>query len=355
LIEDHGWSAHFARAFERDARPDEVPGRIVVQHRGAYGVVTPTGEVRARLSGHLIHAAPAGGHPAVGDWVALRPAPDGGIATIRAVLPRRTAFVRKAAGSTASPQVVAANVDVALLVTGLTGDFNLRRIERYLAAAWQSGAQPLVLLTKADLCGDVEARLAEAQAAAIGAEVLALSALTGEGMAALAARLKPRQTCVLLGSSGAGKSTLVNALAGGERMATGAVSAHDGRGRHTTTHRELIRLPSGALLLDTPGMRELGLLDAEEGLGTAFEDIEALAGRCRFRDCSHGSEPGCAVREALDRGALDPGRWQGFDKLRRELAHTERKENRLAREAERKRWIAIHKRHRAQKKLRDRW
>jgi ribosome biogenesis GTPase len=354
LIEDYGWSAHWARAFEVHSGPGEAPGRIVAQHRGAYAVATAGGEVRATLSGHLAHEAGEGGFPAVGDWAALRPGSDGA-AAIRAVLPRRTAFVRKAADSVATPQVVAANIDVALLVTGMSEDFNLRRLERYLACAWESGARPLVVLTKADLAADPRGRVAEAEASAIGCEVIALSALTGEGLDELAGRLEPRATCVLLGSSGAGKSTLVNALAGAELMATRAVRQHDGRGRHTTTHRELIRLPGGALMIDTPGMRELGLIDAEDGLGTAFDDIGALAARCRFRDCSHGGEPGCAVRDALERGALDPGRWQGFDKLRRELAHLERKQDRLAREAERRRWIAIHKHHRAQKKLRDQW
>jgi ribosome biogenesis GTPase / thiamine phosphate phosphatase len=355
LIDHYGWSGDFAGAFEPYAALGCSPGRIVAQHRGAYATISPAGELRARLSGHLLHAAPEGDFPAVGDWVALRPPERGGPATIQAVLPRRTAFVRKAADSVRTPQVVAANIDLALLVTALTGDFNPRRLERYLAAAWQSGARPLVVLTKADLEGDPARRRGDAEAVAIGCETIAVSAVTGDGLAELAERLKPRETCVLLGSSGAGKSTLVNALAGETLMGTAAVSTHDGRGRHTTTHRELIRLPSGALLLDTPGMRELGLLDADTGLVTAFEDIEALAANCRFHDCRHAGEPGCAVRAALDDGALDVGRWRNFDKLRRELAHVERKEDPLARAAERKRWIAIHKGGRARKKLKDRW
>jgi ribosome biogenesis GTPase len=212
-----------------------------------------------------------------------------------------------------------------------------------------------VLLTKADLADDVEAALASGRAVCGDAPVLAVSAQTGEGMEALAAWLAPGLTFVLLGSSGAGKSTLVNALAGRELMATGAVREDDARGRHTTTYRELVRLPGGALVLDTPGMRELGLLDAGAGVASTFEDIEALAARCRFRDCRHGDEPGCAVRGALEAGELDPGRWRGFDKLRRETAHFERREDPIAREAERRKWIAVHKAHRARRRSQEDW
>ena len=272
----------------------------------------------------------------------------------RAVLPRRTAFIRKAAGQGQIPQIVAANVDVAVLAAALTPDFNPRRLERYLAIAWQSGARPLVVLTKADLCEDVDAAVDATRALAAGVDVLAISSTTGEGLADLAGRLLPGETAVLVGSSGAGKSTLVNALAGEARMAVGEVREDDGRGRHTTSHRELILLPSGALILDTPGMRELGLMDADEGITATFDDIDSLAEQCRFHDCGHTNEPGCAVQAALEAGALDPHRWRNYQKLQREAAFSDRKEDRAARSAERRKWVTIAKAQRAQRKQRGR-
>jgi ribosome biogenesis GTPase / thiamine phosphate phosphatase len=354
LIQSYGWSDQLQRDFEPHAARGLTPGRILVQQRGVYDVVTDLGELAAQISGKLAHEAGHAGYPAVGDWVALAARPDERAATIHAVLPRRTAFVRKAAHSVADEQVVAANVDVALLVASLNADFNARRLERYLALAWQSGAEPVVVLTKSDLADDPDAAIAAAQGVAFGAPVLAVSVVTGEGLAALAAHLKPAETAVLVGSSGVGKSSLVNALAGEALMDTAAIREDDARGRHTTTHRELIRLPSGALVLDTPGMRELGLIDADEGLSSTFEDIEELAGACRFSDCGHTNEPGCAVREALEVGELDSGRWRSFQKLQRELAHAQRKEDPVARESHRRHWIGIHKAARAHMKAKRR-
>ena len=350
MIHSYGWSDALQQIFAPFAADGLIPGRVVVQQRGLYGLVTEAGELSGQISGRFAHEAQSGDYPAVGDWVAVAPRVDEGAATIHAVLPRRTVFVRKAADSVATEQVVAANVDVAFLVASMNADFNARRLERYLATAWQSGANPVVVLTKADLAEDADAHIAEAEGVAFGVPVLAVSAVTGEGLEALAAQLKPGETAVLVGSSGVGKSSLVNALAGEALMDVAGIREHDAHGRHTTTHRELIRLPSGALILDTPGMRELGLLDAGDGLSTTFEDVEALAEQCRFSDCGHSNEPGCAVRAAIADGTLDEGRWRGFQKLQRELAHQERKEDRVARAAHRKHWITIHKAARAHMK-----
>jgi ribosome biogenesis GTPase / thiamine phosphate phosphatase len=355
LIEEFGWSEQLQRQFAPFAARGLQPARVTVQQRGLFTLAAPDGELHGRIAGRLAHDAAPGALPVAGDWVAIAARPAEGAATIHAVLPRRTTFVRRAADTVQSAQVVAANVDVAFLVAALNGDFNPRRLERYLAAARESGAQPVALLTKADLADDVEAALAAALAICGDAPVLAVSAQTGEGMETLAAWLAPGVTFALLGSSGTGKSTLVNALAGRELMATGAVREDDARGRHTTTYRELVRLPGGALVLDTPGMREFGLLDAGAGVASTFEDIEALAARCRFRDCRHGDEPGCAVRAALDAGELDPGRWRGFDKLRRENAHFDRRDDPVARETERRRWIAINKAQRARRRSQEDW
>jgi ribosome biogenesis GTPase len=352
LINQYGWSDALSQDFAPHAARGYIPGRVVVQQRGGYDLITDLGELTAEVSGRLAHEAAEGGYPVVGDWVAVSVRPGEGAGTIHAVLPRRTIFLRKAAGPGQVAQVVASNVDVALLVAALNADFNPRRLERYLATAWQSGAAPVVVLTKADLSEDVEAAVAATEAIAIGVPVLAVSAATGEGMDTLAAHLRVGQTAVLVGSSGAGKSTLVNAWAGDGRMAVGEIREDDARGRHTTTHRELVLLPSGALILDTPGMRELALLDVDEGLSATFEDIEALALTCRFRDCGHGAEPGCAIQAALGDGSLDPDRWRSYGKLQREAAFVDRKEDRVARAAERQKWIAISKAQRSGRKQR---
>ncbi len=353
MLDTYGWSEALQRDFAPYAADGMAPARVIMQQRGQYGLASGTGELRGQISGKLAREAPPGGYPAAGDWVAVG-ADDAGGATIHHVLTRRTAFVRKASGSGGGVQVVAANVDVAFLTASLNADLNPRRLERYLAAAWQSGAAPVVLLTKADLCEDVAGAVAGVEAFAAGAPVHALSSLTGEGLEAIARYLAPGRTAVMVGSSGAGKSTLANALLGSEHMATQAIRAADARGRHTTSHRELILLPGGGLLLDTPGMRELGLWDSDEGLAATFEDIETLAADCRFADCGHSNEPGCAVRAALEAGDLDAERWRSFQKLRRELAFLESKEDPSLRAAKRREWVNITKAQRAQYRQRGR-
>lgn len=352
MLEDYGWSGELRRQFIAHAAAGLIPGRVILQQRGLYGLATQLGEVSAAISGRLARDAPAGGYPAAGDWVAATVGLAGGPAIIHHLLPRRTAFTRKAAGTAGGVQVVAANVDVAFLTASLVGDFNPRRLERYLASAWQSGAAPVVLLTKADLRPDLGAALAPIERLAAGAPVHAISAFTGQGLEAVKAYLSPGRTAVMVGSSGVGKSTLLNALLGSERMATQAIREQDGRGRHTTSHRELILLPGGGLLLDTPGMRELGLWDSDEGIAATFEDIEALAVGCKFSDCGHGAEPGCAVRAAITRGALEEARWVSYQKLRRELDHLQSKEDPALRAAKRRQWVQITKAQRSGKKLR---
>ena len=326
-----------AQDFAPHAGAGHTPGRIVVQHRDGYLVATNDGELRARASGRLLHEAEEGGYPAVGDWVALSPALVEGACTIHAVLPRRTAFVRRAADSQRKVQVMAANIDVAFVVTSMNADLNPRRIERYLAAAWQSGARPVVVLTKSDLSTDPQGQTTEIAALAAGCPVLVVSARQHLGLDALLAQVRPGETCVMIGSSGVGKSTLVNTFLGEDRMATEAIRGSDDQGRHTTSHRQLILLPGGQLILDTPGIREVGLIDADEGVGVVFDDIERLAQDCRFNDCGHDNEPGCAVRGALENGALDPARWAHFQKLALELTAAEEKADRAAKVATRRR------------------
>jgi ribosome biogenesis GTPase len=324
---------------------------VLVQQRGHYDVMTATSERTATLAGKLAHDAVDGGYPVTGDWVAVSAPLGDGAAIIRAVLPRATTFVRREAGPGAPRgQVVAANVDVALLVASLNADLSLRRIERYLASAWESGAAPVIVLTKADMCADTEGRKADVEAIAFGAPVHAISSLTGEGLDALRAHLKPGRTAVLLGSSGVGKSTLVNALAGKDLMAVREIRDDD-TGRHTTTHRELILLPDGALILDTPGMRELGLWDASAGVSATFADLEALFAQCRFDDCRHRSEPGCAVRAALDDGTLEPSRWESWGKLQKELRFQQNKDDWQSRMETRRDRVRKHKDGRARMKF----
>jgi len=344
VLERWGWTARVDALFQPHAADSRQPGRVLAEHRGGYVVATEGGEVDASVSGRFRYdAAGSEDFPAVGDWVALEVGEGSRRAVIHAVLPRMTRFARPARGDIAGAQVLAANVDLVLLVTGLDHDFNLRRLERYLALAWSSGAEPVVVLNKADVCDDVPGRIADVTLVAPGVPVRVLSARDGIGMESLAPLLEAGKTVALLGSSGVGKSTIVNALLGHERQSTGAVRADDQRGRHTTTMRELLVMPSGALLIDSPGMRSVGMWEVEEGLADAFADIEAFAADCRFTDCTHGSEPGCAVQRAIAAGELPAARLESQHKLARESAALAARVDPGARAANRKRWRAIHK------------
>jgi ribosome biogenesis GTPase len=320
-----------------------IVGRVAASVRDEYRVLTPEGELHAEPCGALLYGASCRADlPVVGDWVRIRPIA-AGEAIVYEVLPRRTKFSRRAAGNREQEQVIAANVDTALIVCGLDGDFNPRRIERYLTLVQESGATPVIVLSKADLCGDTAARRREAEAVARRAPVIAVSSISDSGVAALAPYLEPGKTVVLLGSSGAGKSTLVNRLLGTERQRTSPVRESDSRGRHTTTHHELIPLPGGVMLIDTPGLRELQLWANEDSLAEAFDDIADLAAQCRFRDCAHSGEIGCAVLEAIASGALDASRLESYRKLRREIRRHEMLADKPAAFAEKQRWKSIHK------------
>jgi ribosome biogenesis GTPase len=336
-----GWDETLAEQFERYRADGLIPGRVAVQHRGAYDALTELGELRCDVAGRLYEesSSPAD-RPAVGDWVAIAPRAEEDAGTIQALLPRRTRFSRKTAWQAAEEQVLAANVDVVFIVTSLNEDLNLRRLERYLILARESGAQPAVLLTKSDLARDPEEARAAVEAVAADVPVHVLSSLSGEGLDAVRAYLRPGVTAALLGSSGVGKSTLVNTLAGTELLETQELRG-DGQGRHTTVRRELVQLPGGALVIDTPGMRELQLWVADEALEETFDDVTSLFEHCRFSDCSHESEPGCAVKAAIADGTLAQERWDSYLKLEAELAHLERRLDKRAQAEERKRWRAL--------------
>jgi ribosome biogenesis GTPase len=337
LLAQLGWTPALEEQFAPHAGDGLEPARVAVEHRGAYAVYTARGERWAELSGRLRHAAEERGDlPAVGDWVAVTSTDP---ALVQAVLPRRTKFSRMAAndhGQTIE-QVVAANVDTVFMTAGLDGDLNIRRLERYLTLGWESGASPVVVLTKADLCPDVEAEVLEVESVAVGVPVHAVSNVTGDGVEALRLYFAEGRTVAALGSSGVGKSSLVNRLAGEELMAVGELRA-DGKGRHTTTNRQLLLLPGGGIYLDTPGMREIRLWESDEGLDSAFEDVAAAAANCRFADCGHQAEPDCGVRAALADGTLQRERYESWRKLENELRWLAvRQDGRLRSEARKER------------------
>jgi len=346
-LESLGYGPFFSDSFLLLDRPDLTPARIVTVDRASWQLAGARAE-HAELSGRLRHELAAWERPTVGDWVAI--ADDDHRAIVHAVLPRRTALIRRAAGLTGDAQAIAANLDAVLVVTSANRDANPRRLERYLTLVRDSGAAPIVVVNKIDLGGDVAGVLMALAASAADAPIVAVSAATGDGLYRLRALIGPGRTIGLVGSSGVGKSSLVNRLLGREVQATAGIDDND-RGRHTTARRELLELPGGGLLVDTPGMRELGLIEDGGGLAASFADVAALAAGCRFGDCRHAGEPGCAVFEAIDAGELDADRLASFHKLEREVAAAARRGDPLAQARERQRWKVIHAAQRSRGKL----
>lgn len=338
-----GWNSFFQSHWNAESREGLEPARVMEEQRDAYRVVADNGELGAEITGHLRHiATDRSALPAVGDWVAIDVIGTEGKALIHSILPRKTKLSRKEAGRRTVEQILVTNVDTVFLMMSLNADFNPRRVERYLGTIWESGAQPVIVLSKSDLCSSPSGAVSEIGAAAPGVEVHVLSAITGTGVEALIPYLGPGNTVVLLGSSGVGKSTLINCLLNAEVQKTLGVRAGDDRGRHATTYRRMFSLPAGGVLIDTPGMREFQLWDAA-GLDDTFEEIGQLAEHCRFRDCGHRSEPGCAVKQAIDDGDLEAHRLSSFQKLKRELEYNDRKRDAAAQSELKKRWKRIHK------------
>ena len=337
-----GWRPELSAVFGDQARAGRIPARVVAEERGHFVVHDGSATLAATVSGRFRYES--GGdplaYPAVGDWVAVARGAGSDMATIHGLVPRSSAIVRRPPVDHGSgAQILAANVDTVFIVTSLNGELNLRRVERYLAVAWESGATPVVILSKADLDDDILGHRVAVEAVAPGVDVIVASAVSGDGIEDVRACLGSGRTVAFIGSSGVGKSTLVNALAGHELLTTAGIREDDARGRHTTTRRQLVPLADG-LVIDTPGMRELGLLDGD-GLASVFEDIEQVAAGCRFSDCRHDSEPGCSIRAALASGELEPARFAAFRKLEREAHRAELSTNAVARKAERRKWTAM--------------
>ncbi|MBD2446650.1 ribosome small subunit-dependent GTPase A [Nostoc sp. FACHB-152] len=339
-----GWSNFFTHSFAPYRQQGFSVARVAIEYRNTYIVYGEQGELTAEVTGKLRHQAnQAQDFPAVGDWVIIQARESERRATIHGILPRKSKFSRKTVGSKTEEQIAAANIDTVFLVCGLDGDFNPRRIERYLILAWESGANPVIVLNKADLCNFLDECISEVEAVAIGVPILVLSAANNQGLDALKTYLQPGQTVALLGSSGVGKSTITNQLKGATVQAVQPVRQGDDRGKHTTTNRELILLPTGGLIIDTPGMREIQIWAGDESLQGTFADIETLVAECRFRNCQHNNEPGCAVQQALLEGELDYSRFLSYQKLQKELNYLVRKQDHRAQLAEKERWKKIHK------------
>lgn len=323
-LQQYGWNEFFEMNYIERGYKGLPYGRVMIGHTQLYEVISSEGEVLAELSGKMLKEESSASKPAVGDWVVLQHKDDKWF--VEDILPRRSKFSRKMAGNDTLEQIVAANIDTIFIVTSLNQDFNLRRLERYLIVAWDSGAIPVIILSKADLCEGVEKKIEAVEEIAPGVEVYSISAIHEQGMEPLKKYLGEGQTITLIGSSGVGKSTLLNTLAGEELLKVNDIRVDDAKGKHTTTHRQLVLLPTGGLILDTPGMRELQLWQADEGIDHVFGDIQALTQYCKFSDCRHESEPGCAVIAAIEEGKMNSDRLESYVKLKKELAFIEKKQ-----------------------------
>lgn len=338
-LETYGWNDTHQKYLQEYEEKGYMPARVLVEHRGHVSLMTEAGEVTGIIPGKLYYDMSKEALPAVGDWVLVSPIEGEKKGVIHHILPRKSQFIRKMAGNTIEGQVVAANFDYVFIMTALNQNFNIKRLERYLTVAWDSGAEPIIVLSKADLCEDVGDKVAEVKSVALGVKVYAISSIEGLGIEDIEPYCMAGQTAVVLGSSGVGKSTLINTLCGEDILKVNASRADDDRGRHTTTHRQLVCMHHGGMIIDTPGMRELGLWQDgdEHGMQDVFGDIEMLAARCRFSDCSHSGEPGCAVMQAIEDGELSVERLDNLRKLEKELAFIEKKKlERLRLEEKRK-------------------